>query len=120
GEEPDEGAPFLADMIADRSPQHWIGRLQRVEHRALGCRSLHIELQLAAHLGQPAQMGRQHNPNHCSVWTSTESSAGTSRTIGAQLSPASAEALTWPPDVPKYTPPGSSASTAIASRKMLR
>ncbi len=36
-----------------------------------------------------------------SVCTSTESTAGKSRTIGAQLSPASLEAYTCPPVVPK-------------------
>ena len=54
-------------------------------------------------------------PDH-SVCTSTEYTAGKSRTIGAQLSPASAEQYTCPPLVPKYTPHLSSASTAIASR----
>ncbi len=36
-----------------------------------------------------------------SVCTSTLSTAGKSRTIGFQLSPASAEQYTWPPLVPK-------------------
>src|ERR1700704_5961105 len=53
---------------------------------------------------------------HASVCTSTESTPGRSRTIGFQLSPASAEAYTCPPLVPKYTPHLSSESTAIASR----
>ena len=35
------------------------------------------------------------------------------------LSPASFEAYTWPPVVPKYTPQSSSVSTAIASRRTL-
>src|SRR3977135_1599109 len=56
---------------------------------------------------------------HASVCTSTESTAGRSRTIGFQLSPASAEAYTCPPVVPKYMPHLSSASTAIASRNTL-
>ena len=38
------------------------------------------------------QMRGQHHANHGSVCTSTESTAGRSRTIGAQVSPASAEA----------------------------
>ena len=54
--------------------------------------------------------------NHASVCTSTDSTPGKSRTMGAQLSPASAEAYIWPPVVPKYTPHLSSESTAIASR----
>ena len=50
---------------------------------------------------QRPQMRRQHDPDHHSVWTSTESTAGRSRTIGAHVSPASADAYTWPPVVPK-------------------
>jgi hypothetical protein len=38
---------------------------------------------------------------YVSVCTSTESTAGRSRTIGFQLSPESAEQYTWPPVVPK-------------------
>src|SRR5262249_52254920 len=53
------------------------------------------------------------------VCTSTEYTAGKSRTIGIQLSPASAEQYTCPPVVPKYTPQRSSESTAIASRSTL-
>jgi hypothetical protein len=52
-----------------------------------------------------------------SVWTSTDSTAGRSRTIGAQLSPPSDDPYTCPPVVPKYSPHGSSESTDIASRK---
>jgi len=51
--------------------------------------------------------------------SSTETTAGRSRTIGFQVSPASFEAYTCPPVVPKYTPQESSESTAIASRKTL-
>src|SRR5258708_2427235 len=58
-------------------------------------------------------------PRHLSVCTSTDSTAGRSLTIGAQLSPASDEAYTWPPQVPKYTPHSSSESTAMASRNTL-
>src|SRR6267378_1083322 len=53
---------------------------------------------------------------HASVCTSTESTPGRSRTMGAQLSPASADAYTCPPLVPKYMPHLSSESTAMASR----
>src|SRR6184192_832297 len=38
---------------------------------------------------------------HFSVCTSTDNTAGRSRTIGAQLSPASVDAYTCPPVVPK-------------------
>src|SRR5206468_3348594 len=61
-------------------------------------------------------MRREHHPDHGSVCTSTDTTDGRSRTIGAQLSPALADTYTCPPEVPKYTPHGSSVSTAIASR----
>jgi hypothetical protein len=38
------------------------------------------------------QMRRKHHADHHSVCTSTESTAGRSRTMGAQVSPASADA----------------------------
>ena len=54
-----------------------------------------------------------------SVWTSTEYTAGRSRTMGVQLSPPSDDPYTCPPVVPKYKPQGSSESTVIASRSTL-
>src|SRR5216684_685982 len=65
-----------------------------VGHRALRGRTRDVELHLTADARQSAQMWREYHPNHGSVWTSTESTAGRSRTMGAQLSPASAEAYT--------------------------
>src|SRR5216683_4598674 len=56
---------------------------------------------------------------YLSVCASTEYTAGRSRTMAVQLLPASAEAYTCPPVVPKYMPQGSSVSTDDASRKML-
>ena len=41
---------------------------------------------------QSPQMERQRDADHFNVWTSTESTAGRSRTIGAQESPELAEA----------------------------
>ena len=66
-------------------------RFQRVQHGPLGDRAVHLQLHLAVHLRERAQMGGQHNPDHGSVWTSTDSTAGRSLTIGAQVSPLSAE-----------------------------
>jgi len=89
-------------VVADRPPQHWISGLERVEDRALGDRPLHVELHLAPDAGQRAQMSRQHDADdHASVWTSMATTDGRSRTMGAQLSPASADAYTCPPVVPK-------------------
>ena len=60
-----------------------------------------LQLNLAVNARQPSQMGRQYYPNHDSVWTSTDSTAGRSRTMSAHLSPPSADTYTWPPVVPK-------------------
>src|SRR2546427_2938802 len=119
GEEPYERSALLRDVVADRPAQHGIAGLERVEDRALRGLSLDVKLHLAVHVRQCLQVCREHNSDHGSVWTSTESTAGRSRTMGAQLSPASADAYTCPPVVPKYTPHLSSESTAIASRNTL-
>src|SRR5436853_6299320 len=116
--EPQERPALLGDVVADRAAQHGITRLECIQYRGAGDRPplRDVERHLALHLRQRAQVRRQHYADHASVWTSTESTAGRSRTMGAQLSPASADAYTCPPLVPKYTPHGSSESTAIASR----
>ena len=104
---------------SDRPAQHRVAGLERVEDRALRDLTLDVELHLAVDVCEGAQMCREHDSDHGSVWTSTDTTDGRSRTMGAQLSPASAEAYTCPPVVPKYTPHASSASTAIASRNTL-
>jgi len=119
GEEPHERSALLRDMVADRPAQHRIPGLERVEDRALRSRALNLKLYLAVDARQRPQMCREHDSDHGSVWTSTDNTAGRSRTIGAHVSPASADAYTCPPVVPKYTPHESSESTAIASRNTL-
>src|ERR1700730_16187169 len=119
GEEPHERSALLRDVVADRPAQHRIAGLERVEDRALRGPAPDLGLHLAADLRQRPQMLREHHSDHGSVWTSTDTTAGRSRTMGAQLSPASADAYTCPPVVPKYTPHESSESTAIASRNTL-
>src|SRR6266481_2515291 len=94
GEEPQERPTLLRDMVADRPPQHRITRFQRVDHGMLRHRALDLDLHLAGHMRQPSQVCWEHDTDHGSVWTSTESTAGRSRTMGAQLSPASAEQYT--------------------------
>src|SRR6266508_127037 len=116
GEESHERSALLRDVVANRPAQHGIAGFERVEHRALRDLTADVELHLAVDVRERPQMCGEHNPDHGSVWTSTDTTDGRSRTIGAQRSPASAEAYTCPPVVPKYTPHGSSASTAIASR----
>src|SRR3954465_1142845 len=117
GKETQERASLFRRVVADSAAQHGVARLERIEDGPLRDRALDFELHFRAGLGQRAQMRRKHDANHGSVCTSTERTGGRSRTIGAQLSPASAEAYTWPPVVPKYTPHLSSESTAIASRR---
>ena len=91
GEEADKGSAFLGDVIADRSSQDWIARLESVENSALCYRAIHFQLHLAIHASELSQMEWERNVDHGSVWTSTERTAGRSRTIGFQVSPASAE-----------------------------
>src|SRR5205814_5887751 len=121
GEKADKRPALQRHVIADRSAQHRIGRLERVEHRSLRRLPGQLDLHFVAHAGQRSQVRRKNDSNtgHGSVCTSTETTGGKSRAAGAQLSPASADTYTCPPVVPKYTPHGSSASTAIPSRRTL-
>jgi len=116
GEESHVRAALLRGMVADRPAQHRVAGLKRVEKRALRCLTLDVEANFAIDMRELPQVRRERNSDHDSVCTSTDSTAGRSRTMGAQLSPASAEPYTCPPVVPKYTPHESSESTAIASR----
>src|SRR6266851_3375517 len=75
-----------------------------------------VEQYVLLDVRQIPQMRRECDPDHFRVWTSTDSTAGRSRTMGVQLSPLSADTYTCPPVVPKYTPHLSSESMAIASR----
>src|SRR6266536_1309300 len=119
GKEPQERPALEGDVVADGPAQHRIPGLECVEDRRPRGPAIEVELHLVAHVRQGAQMRRKDDADHGNVWTSTDSTAGRSRTMGAQLSPASADAYTCPPVVPKYTPQRSSASTAIASRNTL-
>ena len=92
GEESNEGAALLSDVVAEGPAQHGIRGFKRVEHGPLRDRTFDFEQNIAANPRQRAQMARKYSPDHDSVCTSTESTAGRSRTIGAQLSPASADA----------------------------
>src|SRR5579875_2953573 len=116
--EADERPPPAGAPVPDRAAEHREPRLKRVQHRPLGERLRRVHADLAIHAGEVPQVRGKHHPDrgHGRTWTSTDSTAGRSRTIGAQESPASAEQYTCPPVVPKYTPHESSVSTAIASR----
>jgi len=92
GEEAHERSALLADMVTDRSAKGRVARLERIEDRSQSDRALDINLDLAANQRKPAQVCRQDNPDHGSVWTSTEHTAGRSRTMAVQLSPPSRDA----------------------------
>jgi hypothetical protein len=64
GEETQEGAPLLRDLIANRAAQHGIPRLKRIEHRALRDRTLDLELHLTPDMRQSSKMLRKFDSNH--------------------------------------------------------
>ena len=78
-----------------------MARLQRVQHRALRRGASDLQLDHASDAGQYLEIFRQDDLDHDSVWTSTDSTGGRSRTIASQLPPPSGEAYTCPPLVPK-------------------
>ncbi len=119
GEKSHERSPLLRDLIADGPAEHRIPGFEGIENRALRDRTLDLEPYLTLDPREFFELRRERHPDHGRVWTSTESTAGRSRTMGIQLSPASLEAYTCPPVVPKYTPHKSSESTAMASRNTL-
>ena len=91
-------------MVANGAAEYRVGGLERVEHRALSDWPIDVEVDLAVDTGQRPEMSGQNDSNQCSavtpsrpcgsysVCTSTDSTAGRSRTIGVQLSPASDDA----------------------------
>ena len=89
--EPTQRPAQVSDMIAHRPTQHGIASFELVEYGPLSHSRINVECYVAIDARQRAQMRRQNNSNHGSVCTSTESTAGKSRTIGFQLSPASAD-----------------------------
>src|SRR5215831_6881296 len=100
-EETQERPALFGDVVSDRPLQHGIGDFERVKDGALRYLTLDLELQLAARARQRSQVRREDHSDHGSVWTSTDRTAGRSRTIGDHVSPALAEPYTWPPVVPK-------------------
>ena len=117
--EPDECSALFGVAVTECSTQNRVLSFERIKDKALGGWAVDLECHFAVDVRDCPEMRGENDSDHGNVCTSTESTAGRSRTIGAQLSPASADAYTWPPVVPKYTPQGSRASTAIASRRTL-
>ena len=88
--ESQEWTPLKRDVIANRSAEHRITSLERVENRPLRDWPDDLERHLIVHARERAEMHRQDHADH-NVCTSTESTAGRSRTIGAHVSPPSDE-----------------------------
>src|SRR4051794_6723702 len=92
GKEAQEGAALQGAVFADGSPQHRIALLDAVENCARGYCSGDLDLKVAGDARQIAEVEWKndadfaHSPAYFSVCTSTESTAGRSRTMGAQLS----------------------------------
>jgi len=57
----------VRDMIADGASQHRVLRLEGVEHRALGDRTLDVKLNFRTDSRQRTQMAREDDANHGSV-----------------------------------------------------
>src|SRR5438270_11115103 len=89
GKKAQKCATLVCDMVTDRSFEDRIFGFERIQHSSLRYAPIHFELYLTIHARQCAQMKRQCDPDHFSVCASTDSTAGRSRTIAVQLSPAS-------------------------------
>src|SRR5262249_21752488 len=106
-EKPDECPATMGHVISDRAFEYGITRFECVEYRALrdGARDRHRDF--PAHFCQRTEVCRQHDTNRLDagsthrVCTSTDTTGGRSRTIACHESPASADAYTCPPVVPK-------------------
>ena len=92
GEEPDERTPLLRDVIENRAGERRVPRLQGIENGSLRDWRRDLELHFAGDLRQDTQMRRKHDADHARVCTSTDTTAGRSRTMGVQLSPPLGEA----------------------------
>lgn len=85
--EPEVRSTLATVAVTHCAEQHRVSRLKAVQEQALCHRAGHLNAYLSADVSKVLQMRRQDNPDHVNTWTSTESTAGRSRTIGAQLSP---------------------------------
>jgi hypothetical protein len=82
----------MRDLVADRSLQGRIAGLECIQNGALRDRTPYVELHFAGNARKRPQMGREYDSSHDKVWASTDTTLGRSRTMGVQLSPASADA----------------------------
>ena len=67
GEEPDERPALLRDVVADRSAQHRIAALERVEDQRWVTRLSTSTVTSPSTLRERPQMSREHDSDHGSV-----------------------------------------------------
>jgi hypothetical protein len=67
GEEPQEWPALLRNLIADRSAQHGIAGLERVEDRPQRDRAVELKLHLAADVRQRSEMLRDYDSDHSGI-----------------------------------------------------
>lgn len=90
-EEANHRAAAQCCVVPDRPPQDRVARFERVEHGAERGRVDRLELNFPSRPGEIPEVVRERDTNHERVCTSTDNTAGRSRTIAFQLSPPSGE-----------------------------
>lgn len=91
-EKPDERPAPAGRWVADGAPKHRVSGLDRIENRRLRDGAWQLKEKFPLDPSQGPQMKRQLDPDHFRVCTSTDNTAGRSRTIAFQVSPESDDA----------------------------
>src|SRR5258705_10826443 len=91
GEKAQERPPLERHVVADGASKHGILVFKRIKHRPLCNRWRDLDLHFGPHLRKTPKMERKFDPDHFNVCTSTESTAGRQRTMGASLAPESVQ-----------------------------
>src|SRR5437870_11658000 len=91
-EEADERATLERVVLANRAAPHRVFVFERAAHIFHRRRAIKSDMHFVADFGESPEVMRKNNSNHLSVCTSTDRTAGRSRTIGFHESPLSADA----------------------------
>ncbi len=93
GEEAEEGATLEGGVVPDGAAEVGVTGFEGVEGLTKGDGGWDFELDfVGSGLGEGAQMRGELDADHARVWTSTERTAGRSRTMADQESPEFGEA----------------------------
>ena len=92
GKKADPRASSQCHMLTYCAAQHRVAGLQRLENAVSRYRVIDIQRHFAIATREGLQVMRQDDTDHGSVCTSTDRTAGRSRTIACQLSPSSLDA----------------------------